>query len=97
MRIENHRSRTGPCMKGDRSGKSYLTTIDCNLAGAIAVTLLLAACGTPRDFTIYQQTVGEFQTATDRTAAVALDYVQSINSFERDYELKQLREESNRP
>jgi len=67
------------------------------LLAALAVTLLLAACGTPRDFTVYQQTVGEFQQATDQTATVALEAVRGINAFERDYELKQLREDPNRP
>lgn len=67
------------------------------LLAALAVTLLLAACGTPRDFTVYQQTVGEFQQATDQTATVALEAVRGINAFERDYELKQLRENPGRP
>jgi len=97
MRIESNRSRTGRSAGADSTGYGSLTSAARNAIGALAVTLLLAACGTPRDFNIYQQTVGEFQTATDRTAAVALDYVQSINSFERDYELKQLREDSSRP
>lgn len=57
----------------------------------------LSACGTPRDFTIYQETIGEFQGATDRTAAVTLDYVESINTFERGFELKLLREDPDRP
>ena len=64
---------------------------------ALLAAVLLSACGTPRDFTIYQETIAEFQTATDRTAAVALDYVHGINEFERDYELKLLREDPARP
>ncbi|MGF1594851.1 MAG: hypothetical protein ACFCUW_16335 [Kiloniellaceae bacterium] len=65
--------------------------------GAFGLALLLGACGTPRDFTVYQQTIGDFQTATDRTASVALEAIQGINSFERDYELKLLREDPRRP
>ncbi|MGF1629453.1 MAG: hypothetical protein ACFCUT_08285 [Kiloniellaceae bacterium] len=68
-----------------------------SLLAALGVTLLLAACGTPRDFTIYQETVGAFQQATDQTASVALEAVRGINDFERDYELKQLRENPARP
>lgn len=71
-----------------------------NITRRLSVLLLLAglsACSTPRDFTIYQETIGEFQAATDKTAAVALDYVQSINSFERGFELKLLREDPKRP
>jgi hypothetical protein len=67
------------------------------VGGTLAVLLLLAACGTPRDFAIYQEIIGEFQTATDQTATVALEYVGGINSFERGYELKLLREDSIRP
>ena len=65
--------------------------------GATTLLVLLAACSTPRDFTVYQETIGEFQTATDRTASVALDYVQGINTFERGFELKLLREDPDRP
>ena len=57
----------------------------------------VAACSTPRDFTIYQESIGEFQSATDQTASVALEYVESINSFERGYELTLLREDPDRP
>jgi len=67
------------------------------LLGSVAAVLLLAACGTPRDFTIYQQTVGDFQRATDQTATVALEAIGGINDFERDYELKLLREDAARP
>ncbi|GAB4392530.1 MAG: hypothetical protein Tsb0032_08500 [Kiloniellaceae bacterium] len=67
------------------------------MLGLLAGTLLLAACGTPRDFTVYQETIAEFQTATDRTASVALEYVHGINEFEREYELKLLREDPARP
>ncbi|WP_422366615.1 hypothetical protein [Pelagibius sp.] len=63
---------------------------------ALLLALALAACGTPRDFTVYQESIGEFQAATDRTASVALDYVQGINRFERSYELKLLREDPKR-
>ena len=59
--------------------------------------LALVACSTPQDFTLYQETIGEFQTATDRTASVTLDYVQNINTFERGFELKLLREDPKRP
>lgn len=68
-----------------------------NILVALSATLFLAACGTPRDFSIYQETIADFQTATDRTAAVALEYVHGINEFERDYELKLLREDPARP
>lgn len=64
---------------------------------ALALALLVTACGTPRDFTIYQETIAEFQTATDRTAAVALEYVHGINDVERENELKLLREDPSRP
>lgn len=65
--------------------------------GGLVLLAVLAGCSTPRDFTIYQETIGEFQGATDRTASVTLDYVQSINTFERGFELKLLREDPNRP
>ena len=88
--------------KGNRNADAAGSIGDINLAGrlltALAAALLLAACSsTPRDFTIYQQTIGEFQQATDQTAAVALEAVRGINGFERDYELKQLRENPSRP
>ncbi len=76
---------------------SRRTATPIRVLAALLATMLLGACGTPRDFTIYQETIAEFQTATDRTAAVALDYVHSINEFERDYELKLLREDPARP
>lgn len=64
---------------------------------SLLLLAMLAGCGTPRDFTIYQETIGEFQGATDQTASVTLDYVQSINTFERGFELKLLREDPKRP
>jgi hypothetical protein len=68
-----------------------------NAVAGLGLALLLTACGTPRDFSIYQETIADFQTATDRTAAVTLEYVQSINAFERDYELERLRDDPERP
>ncbi|HIC81940.1 MAG TPA: hypothetical protein EYP07_13425 [Kiloniellaceae bacterium] len=65
--------------------------------GVVALVAGLAACSAPRDFTVYQETIGEFQTATDKTASVALDYVKGINTFERGFELKLLREDPDRP
>ncbi|WP_193370468.1 hypothetical protein [Pelagibius marinus] len=62
----------------------------------LALTLLLAACGTPRDFSVYQETIAEFQKATDQTATVALEYVHGINDVERENELKLLREDPDR-
>ena len=76
---------------------SRWASVSCRVLGLLAGTLLLAACGTPRDFTVYQETIAEFQTATDRTASVALEYVHGINEFEREYELKLLREDPARP
>ncbi len=80
----------------DKAGRRAATPFRKALAG-LALTLLVAACGTPRDFTIYQETITEFQTATDRTAAVSLEYVNGINAFEREYELEQLRADPSRP
>lgn len=77
--------------------RRYLTTPFRRAAAAAGLVLLLSACGTPRDFSIYQETIAEFQTATDRTAAVSLEYVQGINEFERAYELRLLRENPQRP
>jgi hypothetical protein len=64
---------------------------------ALTALVLLAACGTARDSSIYQETIGEFQSATDRTAAVALEHVRGINSFERGFELELLRDDADRP
>lgn len=73
------------------------TVIVWRILAGLSLAFLVAACGTPRDFSIYQETITEFQTATDNTASVTLDYVQGINEFERDYELRLLRENPTRP
>ncbi|NIA67179.1 hypothetical protein HBA54_01080 [Pelagibius litoralis] len=90
-------SRSHAVTKGQhRTGETTATKSAVKGCCAFLLMVMLGACGTPRDFTIYQESIGEFQSATDRTASVALDYVQSINTFERGYELKLLREDPSR-
>lgn len=63
---------------------------------AAAVSIVAVGCSTQGNFQSYQKVISEFQTATGQTSAATLDYIGSVNKFERDYEFRRLRENGKR-
>lgn len=63
---------------------------------AFAALIILCGCAAPTSFDQYQQTIQQFQEATDKTSTVTLEFILDMNRFERRLELDRLRADPNR-
>lgn len=56
----------------------------------------LTGCAASTTFSQYQETIQQFQEATDKTAKVTTAYLVDLNNYERKLELDRLRQDPNR-